>query len=238
MMEKFSDDQFDGADPKIVMAELSAQDVVNQARSDRDSSPSDVIASQTKHSQVSGEEESATSPDSQPNATSTGSPHVNGVDGEFVGDVEKNPSVRSMWDLYLHAPANLAQCTRGNGEFAPSESSNVEDRTQAQQMQTNGDSGLQPGGDYLSGPTTSADVSGGSDSDTTKPDGEILGGKKFAGEKGHSRSQSVKKPGSFKAVSVTKNFLAKTTTGTTHSSKSTGDKGILEMPFFPLTQLC
>jgi hypothetical protein len=80
-------------DPKIVMAELSAQDVVNQARSDCGLSPSDVIASQTKHSQVSGEEERAITPDSLSNVTSAGSPHVNGVDGEFVGDIEKDTTV-------------------------------------------------------------------------------------------------------------------------------------------------
>ncbi|KAI9781633.1 MAG: hypothetical protein M1839_005850 [Geoglossum umbratile] len=217
LMEKFSDAEFDGADPKIVMAELSAQDVVNQARSDRDSSPSDVIASQTKHSQVSGEEERATSPDSQPNVTSTSPPHVNGVDGEFVGDVGKNSSVRPLRDLYLYVVADSMQCVRGNGELPSSEPSHADGRTEVRQMQTNG-------GDYLSGPTTSADVSGGSDSDTTKPDGENLGGKKSTGEKGHNRSQSVKKPGSFKAVSVTKNFLAKTTTGTIPSSKLSGDK--------------
>jgi hypothetical protein len=86
---------------------------------------------------------------------------------------------------------------------------------------------MQPnGGEYLSGPTTPADVSGGSDSDTTKPDGENSGSKKSTGEKGHSRSQSVKKPASFKAVSVTKSFLAKAATGTVPTSKLSGDKGI------------
>ncbi|KAH0547690.1 hypothetical protein FGG08_000179 [Glutinoglossum americanum] len=193
--------------PKIVMAELSAQDVVNQARSDRDSSPSDVIASQTKHSYVSGEEERAITSDSQPNVTSTGSPHINGVDGEMVGDIEKD-----------------ATCVHGNGELPPDLSS-AEGGTEGQQMQPNGYGGPQLGGEYLSGPTTSADVSGGSDSDTTKPDGENSGGKKFTGEKGHSRSQSVKKQTSFKAVSVTKNFLAKATTGIAPASKLSGDKG-------------
>jgi hypothetical protein len=51
-----------------------------------------------------------------------------------------------------------------------------------------------------------ADASGGSDTDTSKPDG--LAGKD--GVSGHTRTNSVKKPTTFKSVSVTKNFLAKT----------------------------
>ncbi|KAH0558977.1 hypothetical protein GP486_004410, partial [Trichoglossum hirsutum] len=223
LMEKFSNDEFDGADPKIVMAELSAQDVVNQARSDRDLSPSDVIASQTKHSQVSGEEERAVTLDSQSNEPSAGSPHVNGIEGEFVGDNKKNITVWLNRNPRPYSVADWAQSTRSNGELFP-EPNNVEGGTEGQQLQPNGDVSLQPGSDYLSGPTTSADVSGGSDSDTTKPDGENSGGKKSTGEKGHNRSQSVKKPASFKAVSVTKNFLAKATTGATPASKLSGDK--------------
>jgi hypothetical protein len=224
-MEKFSNDAFDGADPKIVMAELSAQDVVNQARSDRDCPPSDVIASQTEHSQVSVEEERAITTDSQSNEPSAGSLHVNGIEGEFVGDNKKNTTVWLTRNPCLCSVADLVQSTRSNGESFP-EPSNIEGKTEEQQLQPNGDVSLQPGSDYLSGPVTSADVSGGSDSDTTKPDGENSSSKKSTGEKGHSRSQSVKKPASFKAVSVTKNFLAKATTGVTPISKLTSDKGI------------
>ena len=49
-----------------------------------------------------------------------------------------------------------------------------------------------------------ADASGGSDTDTSK---DLKGS-----ATGHVRSNSVKKPTSFKSVSVTKNFLAKTVT--------------------------
>jgi hypothetical protein len=55
----------------------------------------------------------------------------------------------------------------------------------------------------------------GSDSDSTKA---------ASNENGHSRSNSVKKPTSFKAVSVTKNFL-KSSAGTTADGKTGGDKG-------------
>lgn len=52
-----------------------------------------------------------------------------------------------------------------------------------------------------------AEASGGSDTDTSKPDGT----KDSAG--GHMRSHSVKKPTTFKSVSVTKSFLAKAAAG-------------------------
>jgi hypothetical protein len=41
----------------------------------------------------------------------------------------------------------------------------------------------------------------------------------------HARSNSVKKPASFKAVSVTKNFLAKAGTAVIPNAKVNGDKG-------------
>jgi hypothetical protein len=58
-----------------------------------------------------------------------------------------------------------------------------------------------------------ADASGGSDTDASRPE---LGGQ--------IRSNSVKKPATFKAVSVTKNFLAKAV-GSTPIAKSATDKG-------------
>jgi hypothetical protein len=63
------------------------------------------------------------------------------------------------------------------------------------------------------------DASGGSDTDTSKPDS--LGRKDGAG---HNRSNSVKKPTSFKSVSVTKNFLAKAAINTPTSRIT--EKGI------------
>jgi hypothetical protein len=68
-----------------------------------------------------------------------------------------------------------------------------------------------------------AEASGGSDTDTSKPDG--LERKDSAS--GHARSNSVKKPATFKSVSVTKNFLAKAAVGAVPSSRP-GDKGKLK----------
>ena len=69
------------------------------------------------------------------------------------------------------------------------------------------------------------DSSVGSDTDTSKAEAADLIGKDNADGKHHVRSGSVKKPTTFKAVSVTKNFLAKAGTGSTIASKAGGDKG-------------
>jgi hypothetical protein len=65
-----------------------------------------------------------------------------------------------------------------------------------------------------------AEASGGSDTDTSKPDGV---GQKISAS-GHARSNSVKKPTTFKSVSVTKNFLAKAAVGVVSTAKP-GEKG-------------
>jgi len=72
---------------------------------------------------------------------------------------------------------------------------------------------------------TSAEVSGGSDTDTTGADVTESSGKALKDGKHHGRSNSVKKPISFKAVSVTKSFLAKATAGSPPASKGSSDKG-------------
>ena len=69
------------------------------------------------------------------------------------------------------------------------------------------------------------DGSVGSDTDTSKAEPADLTGKYNTDGKHHARSGSVKKPTTFKAVSVTKNFLAKAGTGSASASKTGGDKG-------------
>lgn len=44
----------------------------------------------------------------------------------------------------------------------------------------------------------------------------------------HARSDSIKKPITFKAVSVTKHFLAKASTTSTPTSKGNGDKSLFD----------
>jgi hypothetical protein len=73
--------------------------------------------------------------------------------------------------------------------------------------------------DAVSQPT-SQDVSG-SDTDSGRPEGS--GSKTFNDEKGHSRSNSVKKPVSFKKASFAKTVLAKAVGGTVPGSKLSGE---------------
>jgi hypothetical protein len=66
-----------------------------------------------------------------------------------------------------------------------------------------------------------ADASGGSDTDTSRTDAADLS---HGAGAGHVRSNSVKKPTTFKSVSVTKNFLAKATPAA--PNVRTGEKGM------------
>ena len=69
------------------------------------------------------------------------------------------------------------------------------------------------------------DGSIGSDTDTGGPTQSEVTRKDESDTKHHARSNSVKKPAIFKAVSVTKNFLAKAGTPTTSATKTNGDNG-------------
>ena len=67
------------------------------------------------------------------------------------------------------------------------------------------------------------DGSAGSDTDTGGPLKSDTANKDGIDLPHHARSNSVKKPTTFKAVSVTKNFLAKAGTPTAPSAKVNGD---------------
>lgn len=69
------------------------------------------------------------------------------------------------------------------------------------------------------------DGSIGSDTDTGGPPQSEATSKDESDTKHHARSNSVKKPATFKAVSVTKNFLAKAGTPTASAAKVNGDNG-------------
>lgn len=78
------------------------------------------------------------------------------------------------------------------------------------------------------------DGSAGSDTDTGAPLKADAAGKDDSDTPHHARSNSVKKPTTFKAVSVTKNFLAKAGTPTAPAAKTNGDIG--EYIFHKLVQ--
>jgi hypothetical protein len=71
----------------------------------------------------------------------------------------------------------------------------------------------------------SADASGGSDTES-RQDKDQANVRGDLGDKGHTRSNSMKRPASFKAVSVTKSFLAKASAGSSQPAKPASDKGL------------
>lgn len=73
---------------------------------------------------------------------------------------------------------------------------------------------------------TLAEGSVGSETETAKPLVSDDAGKYTNEVSHHVRSNSIKKPTTFKAVSVTKNFLAKAGTVANPNAKVNGDKGI------------
>ena len=72
---------------------------------------------------------------------------------------------------------------------------------------------------------TGVDTDAGSDTDAGKPLISDAGNKDVSEGPHDARSNSVKKPITFKAVSVTKNFLAKAGTVPVPANKGNGDKG-------------
>ena len=73
------------------------------------------------------------------------------------------------------------------------------------------------------------DGSVGSDTDTGGPLKPNAVSKDDSNVPHHARSNSVKKPTTFKAVSVTKNFLAKAGAPTVPSVKTNGDSGNMHL---------
>lgn len=72
----------------------------------------------------------------------------------------------------------------------------------------------------------SAEHSISSDTEMSRHENGITSNEKDLNGQGHKRSDSLKKPASFKAVSVTKNFLAKAAVGgASPAAKLSGDKG-------------
>lgn len=78
------------------------------------------------------------------------------------------------------------------------------------------------------------DGSAGSDTDTGGPLKADAASKDESDTPHHARSNSIKKPTTFKAVSVTKNFLAKAGTPTAPAAKTNGDSG--ETIFYRVAQ--
>ncbi|KAL8944331.1 MAG: hypothetical protein Q9216_000516 [Gyalolechia sp. 2 TL-2023] len=82
----------------------------------------------------------------------------------------------------------------------------------------------------VSAEQTAIDGSVGSDTDTSRPLTSDPASKYLPEGPHHARSNSVKKPATFKAVSVTKNFLAKAGTTAAPAVKGTGDSPSISSP--------
>lgn len=206
--------------PQIVMAEQVSQDVVNEAQSMGDASPIGVNATTTNLT-TAGDGEAV--PDSTiafsktPNLPDTPSRNESSADAPRLGippladdSAENTPGVSCRMSWF---------CARNTYRFqsmTPNSGGSQTDGTPpVKGGLVNGDSVDHLSPDDVLNQHILVDTSGGSDTDTSR--GEGLGQ-----SKGHIRSNSVKKPTAFKAVSVTKNFLAKTAVST---SSARGDKG-------------
>ncbi|KAI9821710.1 MAG: hypothetical protein M1827_002291 [Pycnora praestabilis] len=195
------------------MAEQSTHDVVNQAQSASDASPSDVTATKNNQSTPSGDAERTLDfPTSDPEVQEPLS--ISQTDGVVSIKPSTNQNLSEI-------PAREGIESHHNGDTQPKRRDEV---SEEREIQINGYvDGLSVIGD-THGQQTFVDASGGSDTDTSKPDTLESTEKTPSGDKHHVRSNSVKKPTSFKAVSVTKNFLAKAAVGTSPASKGSGDK--------------
>ncbi|KAF2019924.1 hypothetical protein BU24DRAFT_129549 [Aaosphaeria arxii CBS 175.79] len=135
------------------------------------------------------------------NATSTSTPAGNGKAPPATSNVNSKPSEA--------LPTTSTNAT--NKEESKGDVSQLSDKADSalgtlKDRLLNGDSGEYSASEEANSQLGLGDVSGGSDTDISRP-GSVDPTKELLG--GHLRSNSVKKPASFKSVSVTKNFLAK-----------------------------
>jgi hypothetical protein len=212
---------------KIVMAEQITQDVVKEAQSVGNALPIDDTATTTQSSAGDGatpsDSSTADSKLSKPSPTVSqpvtsasvsevdGKPVVDKVDGDAAAVRLPESDLRLDGILTWQAPA--ADPTK-QPEAAKSESK------QSKAALVNGDSADSSAVEDAPQQTL-ADASGGSDTDISRP-GSVDPSKERTG--GHLRTNSLKKPASFKSVSVTKNFLAKSAVSA--PSSRPGDKGM------------
>lgn len=191
------------------MAEQTIQDVVKEAQSMGDASPIDATATTTNNSAGDGEalSESMTAIlkpskvllSSSLNNSSTSEPEI-GVTPSSTNKANEDTLTPAITD---------AEEPRDNASRPKI----------LEEPLANGDTGEHSAAEDVIGQAALAEISGGSDTDISRP-GSVDQAKERPGR--HIRSNSVKKPASFKAVSVTKNFLAKSAVST--PSVRPGDK--------------
>jgi hypothetical protein len=209
-------------DPKIVMAEQSTHDVVDQASSVGDASLADNHATQpttVNHTEGGVEGEKTPNTNIASSAVPASDSQAQELPSQSTGDEAqvdqaKRSEVSQATEPDTGKPANDAPAPPPATGAPHNEQDGTRDGTQDDPSIN-----LEPGTDQA----VIAEASGGSDTDSSKIDPA----------KGHLRTNSVKKPASFKAVSVTKNFLAKAAAGSIPSLKLGGDKGSPHSPISP-----
>ncbi|KAF2273004.1 uncharacterized protein EI97DRAFT_192399 [Westerdykella ornata] len=193
------------------MAEQIAHDVVKEAQSMGGPSPIDDTATSTNTPAGDGKAPSET-PNAQPRYTDTETEKESRTEGAAgtatdtsdkagpdAPDVSQSPPLaRHIDKVQNHAKGS------DKGQDA------AVTTTDKKEALVNGDSGEQSAPEDFSAPQTAGEVSGASDTDISRP-GSVDQTKRDAG---HLRTSSLKKPPSFKSVSVTKNFLAKSAVST------------------------
>ncbi|KAF2083915.1 hypothetical protein K490DRAFT_7671, partial [Saccharata proteae CBS 121410] len=179
------------------MAEQITHDVVNEAQSMGGSTPIDVNATSTNQT-TAGDGQTAT--DTTANSNSSEAP------AKFPSHV-----------LEKTAPEASNSGAKPAADDPDQETGNEAMADKANTPPVNGIAAEHATAEEISGQQAVADASGGSDTDTSRA--ESLGQSKD----GKSRSSSVKKPTSFKSVSVTKHFLAKTAVA---APTKVGEKGM------------
>lgn len=203
------------------MAEQSAQDVVIQAQSIGQDSPVDVSGTNYE-SNSTGEREARMLKEA----------------GIGQGKEMREQSEFNAPESFKAASTNVAMYETHSGLAAEHKNSNINEsqadeigNTQSREVSaaaadhvmTNGDTGSNIGSDDA-GYQHSNGIDTNPGSDTEMGTGESIGPSKD-GILRRERSDSVKKIPSFKAVSVTKNFLAKSGAGVATAAKTAVDKG-------------
>jgi len=216
---------------QIVMAEQITQDVVKEAQSMGNALPIDDTATTTQSSAGDGQtpaDPSTANPNSsKPSPTASQrdpSTTVAQVDGKTASDDVSGNDVAVSFpgrDNYGDQYSSPPQPRKGDFDTQIQTGAALKKRNDEL---VNGDPGehstVEDG--VLQVPT---DASGGSDTDISRP-GSVDTAKDRS--VGHIRSNSVKKPASFKSVSVTKNFLAKSAVST--PIQRPGEKGMFNAP--------
>ncbi|KAI9667981.1 MAG: hypothetical protein M1821_000801 [Bathelium mastoideum] len=195
--------------PKTVMAQQISHDVVDQSQSMGDSSLVDVNANQTI-SNIAGN--GKTTSDAQyPNSNEPLRSQTNAAPADSLRASSAEPLTNGT--ISHEAP---------NSDLTEAIASNPVDMSKPAEpdSSTLGDTGEPLGIDETAVQAQAVDASGGSDTDTSKAESIE---QRDQSTSGHVRSNSVKKPISFKTVSVTKNFLAKSAV-VGHAAKAAGDK--------------